>query len=164
MRIAAAVLLLIIGAALPVAAQSVDFGAAVGPGMFGGKDGGVQKSTAVPLGLAFSLCIDTGTWLRVGVSTRAPAGEMDNWAARGAYRLELILLVRLADKTGKTLDFLASRRAKGESLRGMARSLSLDYDALYEAALIDEQCVRERTRELGRVSSFESTATPGGRP
>ncbi|MFA6029310.1 MAG: hypothetical protein WC969_05620 [Elusimicrobiota bacterium] len=147
--------------AAPCAAQqSVDFGTAFGPDAFGAR-GGVERATAAPVGLALALSYDATTWLRVGISTTSPSGDLEPLVARGFYRLELCQLVRLAEGGGKTLSYLAGRREKGAALRALAGELALDFDKSYDAAREDDRRVLERLRSL---QSVEPLPPPGGRP
>jgi hypothetical protein len=150
--------------AAPGRAQ-VDVGASVGPEAFAGIGGaGVVRSTSSPLALALSLCYDATTWTRIGVSTASPAADLTSLALRGYYKLELVEMILLAVQSGKTLAYLTVRREKGETLRGLAESLSVGFDALEEQALKDDRLVALRLESLWRVTPYEAASPPGGRP
>ncbi len=125
----------------------MEVGAAVGPDMLGGKSGSeTMRSTATPLALALSLSIGSATWSTVGLSTAGTqAAEIDRFMGKGYYLL--------AERSALTLGVLDARREKGESLREIAQSLSVEYDALYEEALLRERAVQERMRSLLRIEA-----------
>ncbi|HAH06337.1 MAG TPA: hypothetical protein DCM05_07380 [Elusimicrobia bacterium] len=156
-------LLAALALAAPCRAQ-VDVGASAGPDLFLGGGSLPERSTYTPLALALSLCFDSTTWALIGVSTASPAAELSRFAQRGYYKLELLLLIRLAERSGKPLAYLAARREKGEALRALAESLGADYDSLEERALEDDRLAVLRLDGLVRVSPFESPPHPGGRP
>ncbi|MBI5242116.1 MAG: hypothetical protein HY922_00365 [Elusimicrobia bacterium] len=147
--------------AAPAAAQ-MELGTSVAPDFFAErKAAAVGRSTAAPLALALSLSFDAATWARIGVSTSAPAADLANYVSHGCYKLELIELISIAASAGKPLALLAARREKRESLRKIAQSYSLDYDALLEVALQDERLVTLRLEGLGRVAPLGPS---GGKP
>ena len=147
---------LLLLAAAPGWAQ-MEVGAAVGPDMLGGKSGSeTARSTATPLALALSLSIGSATWTAVGLSTSGTqAAEIDRFVGKGYYRLEMIQTALLAERSAKTLGFLDERREKGESLRDIAQSLSVDHDGLYEEALLLERKVEARVRSLLRIEALK---------
>ncbi|MEK7743368.1 MAG: hypothetical protein AAB578_03185 [Elusimicrobiota bacterium] len=151
---------LLLGAA-PGWAQ-MEVGAAVGPDMLGGRSGSeTARSTATPLALALSLAIGSATWTAVGLSTSGTqASEIDRFVGRGYYRLEMIQTVLLAERSRTTLGLLDERREKGESLRDIAQSLSVDFDALYEEALRLEREVEARVRSLLRIDAVRPGKSP----
>lgn len=154
---------LLLALAAPCRAQ-VEAGVSAGPDLFLGGGGPPERSTGTPLALALSLCFDATTWTLIGVSTAAPAAELSALVERGYYKLELLLLIRLAERTGKTLAYLAARREKGEALRALAESLNADFDGLEDRALADDRLAVLRLDGLSRVSPFEAPPHPGGRP
>ena len=152
---------LLLLASAPAWAQ-MEVGAAVGPDMLGGKSGSeTARSTATPLALALSLALGSATWTAVGLSTSGTqSSEIDRFVGRGYYRLEMIQTALLAERARTTLVLLDERREKGESLRDIAQSLSVDYDALYEEALLRERAVQERMRSLLRIEAVKPGKGP----
>ena len=142
-------------------------GAGAGPDFMNERSSGVvavERATATPLALALSLSYDATTWAQVGVSTAAPAGELSRLVARGFYKLELIEMILIAKGAGKTLFYLSTRRDKGESLRKIAESYSLEFDALYDQSVRDDRLVASRLEGLWRVTPLKRPETPGGKP
>ncbi|MEK7746596.1 MAG: hypothetical protein AAB576_08020, partial [Elusimicrobiota bacterium] len=88
------------------------------------------------------------------------ASEIDRFVGRGYYRLEMIQTVLLAERSRTTLGLLDERREKGESLRDIAQSLSVDFDALYEEALRLEREVEARVRSLLRIDAVRPGKSP----
>lgn len=151
--------------AAPPGWSQMDVGAAVGPDMLAGRSGSeAARSTATPLALALSLTIGSAAWTAVGLSTSGTqAAELDRFVGRGYYRLELVQLALLAERSGKTLTYLDERWTKGESLRAIAQSLAVDYDALYDEALLQDRRVRSRMRSLLSVEAVEVPEKPQGK-
>ena len=151
--------------AAPAAAQ-FGAGAGIGPDFAGERStesASVERATSTPLALALSLSYDSSTWARIGVSTSAPAADLGRFIARGFYKLELIEMIHIAEGSGKTLSYLSTRREKGEALRRIAESLSLDFDALYDQAVQEERLVSSRLEGLWRVSPLAKPRSPGGK-
>lgn len=131
------------------AAEPIDFAGTAAPTMTSAKKS--RRVRRTPLALAVSLAFDTTTWARVGVSTSAPSVEMSRMLRGGYYRLEIVQLVLMASESGKRLELLTARRDKGESLREIAKGLSIDYDRLYGRARDKGREVRRRLRSLSSV-------------
>ena len=152
--------------AAPAGAQ-FSAGTGVGPDFMNersSESAAVERATLTPLALALSLSYDSTTWAQVGVSTSAPAADISRFVARGFYKVELIEMIRVAERAGKTLSYLSSRREKGETLRKIAESLSLDFDALYDQSVQDDRLVASRLKGLWRVTPLKKPETPGGKP
>jgi hypothetical protein len=133
----------------PVAAQETPSAAPtmrVDPG----KDKKAIPKTA--LGLALASSFKRSTWEKVGISTTTPAADMDRLLAAGFYRLELVQLILLADQLGARLSELTIQRRKvKKTLREIAESAHVDYDAFYEDSLKTAERVQRRADALSRV-------------
>jgi len=117
---------------------------------------------AAPLPLAVSLALDATAWARVGVSTAASA-DVAALMGRGYYRLEILQLALLAERSGKRLSELTQRRDKDESLRDIAKSLSVEFDEVYDRAQALARGVEARLERLDRVwAGRRSVAPPAG--
>jgi len=152
--------------AAPAGAQ-FGAGAGVGPDFMSERSSdsvAVARAASTPLALALSLSYDSTTWAQVGVSTAAPAAELARFVVRGFYKLELIEMILIAKRSGKTLSYLSTRRDKGETLRKIAESFSLDFDGLYDQSVQDDRLVASRLEGLWRVTPLKKPETPGGTP
>ena len=147
-------------AAFPARAQDFALGAAAAP-QGGKKDAKERKRAATPMALAISLSFPAGVWEKVGVSTASAPVDLTGHLRRGLYRLELLQLVLLAERSGAALGELVTARVGKEkkSLRELAEARGADFDALYEEALAKGREVDRRVEQVERV-----TALPGSSP
>lgn len=114
-----------------------------------------KRSELTPMSLAITLVFDLKTWSAVGVSTSAPAGEISSMLGDGYYRLELLQLILMAERSGKHISLLTAERTKSKkSLRDMAQELGLEYDSLYDEAVSRSREVDRRVKTVSRVAVF----------
>lgn len=99
------------------------------------------KDEPTPLGQALTLAFPTTFFAEVKISTAGPVVELSRLNREGFYKLELIELLLMSRKAGKPLQAGVERRRKGDTLRAIAVSWGLDFDALYDAALAVEELV-----------------------
>lgn len=150
-------ILLILAGAAPAGAQVV----APDPTFLERPRKTLTKPT--PLALSIALSFDAETWRAVEVSTAGavvPAAELARHMNAGLYRLELLQLVLMAREGGASLETLVKRRAKGEALRDIAKSLSVEYDRLYDRALEKAEAVERRLKTLLRVEPLPAEGSP----
>lgn len=114
-----------------------------------------KRNKLTPMSLAITLVFDSNTWSKIGVSTSAPVGEIASLLGAGYYRLELLQLILMADRSGKHISLLTADRAKEKkSLRQMAKEFGLEYDSLYDEAVSLSRKVDRRVETVSRVAVF----------
>ncbi len=114
-----------------------------------------KRSELTPMSLAITLVFDLKTWSAIGVSTSAPAGEISSMLGDGYYRLELLQLILMAERSGKHISLLTAERTKSKkSLRDLAKELGLEYDSLYDEAVSRSREVDRRVKTVSRVAVF----------
>jgi hypothetical protein len=92
-----------------------------------------------PVAQALVLALGATFFNEVRVSTAGPVTDLSRLNRAGFYKRELIALLLISSKGGKPLKDVVARRRKGESLRGIALAHGLDYDAVYDSALMIEE-------------------------
>lgn len=122
------------GAAL--AHAQIDIGAGVGPDLFNYADRKREKRAAPPIALALDMAFGPTVWTQVQLSTAGPVVEMSKLVREGYYKLELIELILMSAQAGQPLKKTLEKRKKGEKLSQIALDYRLDYDKVYESALI----------------------------
>jgi hypothetical protein len=90
---------------------------------------------------AISLAFGTTFFAEVKISTNGAVVDLSRLAHEGFYKRELITLLLLCGKAKKPLQDAAAARKKGKTLRAIALSYGLDFDAVYDAALAVEEDV-----------------------
>ncbi|MEE8425185.1 MAG: hypothetical protein V3S11_05125 [Elusimicrobiota bacterium] len=114
-----------------------------------------KRGRLTPMALAITLVFDSSTWSAIGVSTAAPVGEIASLLGAGYYRLELLQLILMADRSGKHISLLTADRVKEKkSLRDIAKELGLEYDSLYDEAVARSREVDRRVKTVSRVAVF----------
>lgn len=104
-----------------------------------------------PFSLAISLAFSSATCSAVGISTSTPHEDIARLLETKRYRLELIQLVLMAERSGKTAAYLDSRHKKDVTLRMLAEELKLDFDAIYDEALEIRRKAAAKAQEYARV-------------
>lgn len=124
------------------------------------KAGEENPAAATPTSLALSLAFSSATWLSVGISTQAPHVDIAQLLHRKLYRLELIELILLAERSGKTVAYLDSRHKKKVTLRALAEEVKVDFNRLYDDAVSMLRSIESRAEELSRVRAGSSSSYP----
>ena len=148
--------------AAPAAAQ-VGVGTGIGPEAFVQGDRVLRENLPIlPIALATSLAFDATTWAAVQVST-VPAKDITGLYKRGYYKLELIQAVLVASRAKTSLKDITAAHDKGQSMRELAMSKGLDFDALYDEAIrVDQRVVDELLPSVMTVAV--KAAEQGGEP
>lgn len=94
-----------------------------------------------PVAQAISLAFGATFFNEVRVSTNGPVVDLSRLSHEGFYKLELIELLLIGAKSRTPLAELAQLRRKDKSLRAIAASHGVDFDAMYDSALAVQEIV-----------------------
>ncbi len=101
--------------------------------------------------LAISLSFSSSTWAAVGISTSAPHLDMAQLLRKKYYRLEVVQMILMAERSGKKLRELAKLHVKDKTLRSIAGDLGLEYDTVLEDAIAKVREIERRAEDLSTV-------------
>lgn len=94
-----------------------------------------EKPEIQPFARALTQYFSSSTWRAVLISTSSPAEELTDFMYRGLYRQEIIQLILIAEKSGKSFAELAKEREKGLRFEEMTGKLNIDFTEIMEKSL-----------------------------
>jgi hypothetical protein len=100
-----------------------------------------EEPPPAPVAQAISLAFGTTFFNEVHISTSGAVVDLSRLSREGFYKLELIQLLLLSSRSRVPLAELAKRRRKGEALRELSFKNGVDYDKLYDASLAVQEIV-----------------------
>lgn len=109
----------------------------------------MQTKTSLAVSLAFS----SSTWIAVGVSTSAPHRDMAELMYKKYYRLEVVQMILMAERSGKNLEEIAKLHVKDKTLRSIATDLGLKYEKVLDDAVAKMREIVRRAEDLATVRS-----------
>lgn len=144
----------------PALAHDSDFGAiGADPSLMGHGNEDTRPKGLSRMGLAVSLVFDTTTWVAVGVSSDS-AHAATRFIKSGHYRLELLQLVLIAQRSGGRLLDLTKKRGGGATLRSLAEAANLSYDEVYSDSELLAKKVNWYLESTERVRSDRANGKP----
>lgn len=124
-----------------------------------------KRQEADPFATALYDELEPADWTQLGLSSSTPKDDLTRILRSGVYRLELVTLSLLAKRGQQTLTKLLDRREEGETLRSIAESVQIDYDALYDESSKLKRRLDREAAEIERLLQKElekSTSTAEG--
>ncbi len=113
------------------------------------EEGGEVMQTKTSL--AVSLSFSSATWAAVGISTSAPHRDMAKMMHNRYYRLEVVQMILMAERSGKKLKEIARLHVKKKTLRDIAGDLDLKYETVLEDAIAKVREIERRAEDLSTV-------------